>query len=174
MDFIYLLLFVFTGSRKFAIISQQKCVVLPTVPPLPPWRSLQCRLNVPEGTQSQHFSNKAPNWFSAVLIRCKCPLSSDESPNILNSTLLKDTSRFHAQCAMTDKLTLFQHTTKLSCRYFIWQLLLPLPVGSYIVLTQLTQTTDYTRDGVAAEVTNFSFHTEQEPSVTPLTPKSPH
>lgn len=174
MDFIYLLLFVFTGSRKFAIISQQKCVVLPTAPPLPPWRSPQCRLNVPEGRQHQHFSNKAPNWFNAVLIRCKCPLSSDESPNILTSTLLTDTSRFHAQCAMTDKLTFFQHTTKLWRRYFIWQLLLPLPVGSYIVLTQLTQTTENTRDGVAAEVTNFSCHTEQEPCIPPLKPKSLH
>ena len=179
MDFIYLLLFVLTGSRKFAIISQQKCVVLPTAPPLPPWRSPQCRLNAPEGRQRQHFSNKAPNWFSAVLIWCKCPLPSvtthsDESSNILNSTLLKDTSRFHSQCAMTDTLTLCQHTTKLSRRYFIWQLLLPLPVGSYIVLTQLAQTTDHTRGGVAAEVTNFSCHTEQESCIPPPTPKSLH
>lgn len=77
-------------------------------------------------------------------------------------------------CAMSDKVTLFQRTTRLSCRYFIWQLILPLPVGSYIVLTQLTQTTNHTRGGVAAEETNFSCHTEQEPCIRPLTPKSLH
>jgi hypothetical protein len=91
MDFIYLLLFVFTGSRKFAIISQQKCVVPPTVPTFPLTQPSEQFQLTGRKTERQYFSNKASNWFRAALIRSKCPLSavtvrSDQSSDTLNST----------------------------------------------------------------------------------------